>query len=67
MVPILTRIFRESPAQQWCFSWWHRIRYGSRESKEVITKECLIVEYFCKKCLKKTDGYTHFGTFEISF
>lgn len=60
-------MFREYPAEQWCFSWWHKVRYGSYEKKETLNDKCLVVEYFCKKCLKKTDGYTHFGTFELEF
>lgn len=66
MTPNLTRLFREYPATQWCFSWWHKVRYGSRKVEEIINEKCFVVEYFCKKCGKKTDGYTHFGTFEFS-
>lgn len=62
-----TNIFREYPATHWCFSWWHKVRYGSKETRQDI-KGLAIVEYWCKKCGGKTDGYTYFkiGEFTIS-
>jgi hypothetical protein len=50
--------------KMWCKSWWHKIRYGSTIE---ITRGKLAEtgEYFCKKCGKKTGGYTNYGPFEF--
>lgn len=63
---ISTNIFKEYPAENRCFSFWHKIRYGSYETKTNPTEKLHIVEYWCKKCKKKTGGYTHLGPFEVT-
>lgn len=60
-----SNIYKEWPAQHWCFSWWHKIRYGTYEKVTPIIEGITTVEHFCKKCNKKVDGYTHF--FSASF
>lgn len=45
--------------QEWCTSWWHKLRYGSKRTEHNYVTGG-VVEFFCNKCGKKTDGYTHF-------
>lgn len=62
---ILTNISKECSATHWCFSWWHKVRYGSSRTENQVNEKMCVVEYFCNKCKKKTQGFTHFGPYEF--
>lgn len=66
MYPGYTKMFKEEPATHFCSSWWHKVRYGSSEKITKVNRTITIVEYFCKKCERKTCGFTHIGPFEVT-
>lgn len=49
----------------WCFSWWHKTFWGEERRVVHENRNIQVIEYYCKKCGLKTDGFTHFGPIEI--
>ena len=64
---MVSNIYQEYPAEHWCFSWWHKVRYGSYLRENRPTKYITVQEYFCHKCGKKTEGFTHYKWSELDY